>query len=642
MQSNKKPITNRVISIAMSAAMTMTLLPSTAFTANAASAGSAKTVLSVSNTVIVQPIDVIIEDHSETGLATAAVSFDYIKAELIESDGEVLSELPVNTEDPNIVNANIPLSLAGRDLKLRVYYSETGYVDTEIFHVMAYRLINYSEWVVLSGQNKTATATYTAGFTPLHADVYVDGEFDRSCNVSGNTASVTMTENDADLNVLVRMYYGSGENDYVSASTYVSMAYDYEFVDSVFNTVIPENEHEAKVCGMLSFSCNKIKVFCGDKVVYASPANDYLTWAPVATISDEYIGQDLFMRAYYTNDYGYEGYVDSSTFRLVRANTNYHFTKQPNDIDVTNNQLSDLTWEVDFAPVMTEIIFESCMYTPLDEPTQNFIGAEEFMSDYGSGYYRVRTYYGSGDQDYIESSVFNCVAPEFTIQPVGGYVADGKKLKVEWKTNFKPIYLALYADDEFVKELDPASTSIELDGKDVNVYEISAKYSNNIGISSYSFSVIPTTKKIYTVTADKNVYLYNMTISSLSRTAEEGDEFYVYYLGERGEFVSWNSAASGVTFVDPKDIETSFFMPGKNVTIKYITSTSDHNGLRGDVNGDGSITVTDLSKAAALVKGKKTLSAEEAARADVNGDGSVTVSDISRIAAHIKGKKSIS
>ncbi|MCR5020936.1 MAG: dockerin type I repeat-containing protein [Ruminococcus sp.] len=83
-------------------------------------------------------------------------------------------------------------------------------------------------------------------------------------------------------------------------------------------------------------------------------------------------------------------------------------------------------------------------------------------------------------------------------------------------------------------------------------------------------------------------------------------------------------------------------MPGKNVTIKYITSTSDHNGLRGDVNGDGSITVTDLSKAAALVKGKKTLSAEEAARADVNGDGSVTVSDISRIAAHIKGKKSIS
>ena len=63
--------------------------------------------------------------------------------------------------------------------------------------------------------------------------------------------------------------------------------------------------------------------------------------------------------------------------------------------------------------------------------------------------------------------------------------------------------------------------------------------------------------------------------------------------------------------------------------------------LNGDINGDGSITVSDISSLAAHVKGKKPLPHDVLARADVNGDGSVTVTDISAIAAHVKGKKAI-
>jgi hypothetical protein len=58
---------------------------------------------------------------------------------------------------------------------------------------------------------------------------------------------------------------------------------------------------------------------------------------------------------------------------------------------------------------------------------------------------------------------------------------------------------------------------------------------------------------------------------------------------------------------------------------------------KGDVNGDGSVNVADLSKIAAHIKGKKKLSSTK--NADINGDGSVNVTDISRIAAYIKGKK---
>jgi hypothetical protein len=63
---------------------------------------------------------------------------------------------------------------------------------------------------------------------------------------------------------------------------------------------------------------------------------------------------------------------------------------------------------------------------------------------------------------------------------------------------------------------------------------------------------------------------------------------------------------------------------------------------KGDVNGDGRITVTDVTKVAAHIKGKKLLSEDEKLRADVNGDGTINVTDISKIAAHIKGKKLLS
>ncbi|SFD27847.1 leucine-rich repeat protein [Ruminococcus albus] len=63
------------------------------------------------------------------------------------------------------------------------------------------------------------------------------------------------------------------------------------------------------------------------------------------------------------------------------------------------------------------------------------------------------------------------------------------------------------------------------------------------------------------------------------------------------------------------------------------------NGMKGDVNNDGLINISDISKTAAHVKGKKILDAEQQIRADVNGDGKINVTDISKIAAHVKGKK---
>ncbi|MBQ8965899.1 leucine-rich repeat protein, partial [Ruminococcus sp.] len=64
------------------------------------------------------------------------------------------------------------------------------------------------------------------------------------------------------------------------------------------------------------------------------------------------------------------------------------------------------------------------------------------------------------------------------------------------------------------------------------------------------------------------------------------------------------------------------------------TDTED-TPMKGDINGDGEINVSDLMAVAAQVKGIRPLTDPDIA--DVNHDGDVNVTDLSAIAAHVKG-----
>ena len=79
---------------------------------------------------------------------------------------------------------------------------------------------------------------------------------------------------------------------------------------------------------------------------------------------------------------------------------------------------------------------------------------------------------------------------------------------------------------------------------------------------------------------------------------------------------------------------------------KYSGSTSmtfeiiaKVDSMLGDVNNDGKINVTDVSKTAAHVKGIRPLDENAQKSADVNGDNKINVTDIAKIAAHVKGIK---
>ncbi|MCR5539965.1 MAG: MBG domain-containing protein [Ruminococcus sp.] len=80
---------------------------------------------------------------------------------------------------------------------------------------------------------------------------------------------------------------------------------------------------------------------------------------------------------------------------------------------------------------------------------------------------------------------------------------------------------------------------------------------------------------------------------------------------------------------------------GKTSVGFAIVDKSTSKVKKGDVNGDGAINVSDITKIAAHIKGKKKLTGDSLLAADVNGDGKVNVTDITQIAAHIKGKRQI-
>lgn len=61
---------------------------------------------------------------------------------------------------------------------------------------------------------------------------------------------------------------------------------------------------------------------------------------------------------------------------------------------------------------------------------------------------------------------------------------------------------------------------------------------------------------------------------------------------------------------------------------------------KGDINGDGKVDVTDVSKLTAHVKGIKPLTDTEKKAADMNGDGRIDATDVSKLANAVKGGSS--
>ena len=76
-----------------------------------------------------------------------------------------------------------------------------------------------------------------------------------------------------------------------------------------------------------------------------------------------------------------------------------------------------------------------------------------------------------------------------------------------------------------------------------------------------------------------------------------------------------------------------------NVSTDFVKGTvSIRNGVRGDVTGDGDVTIADVVKVNRHVAGKITMTAAEQQAADVTDDGDVTIADVVKLNRYVAGK----
>lgn len=125
---------------------------------------------------------------------------------------------------------------------------------------------------------------------------------------------------------------------------------------------------------------------------------------------------------------------------------------------------------------------------------------------------------------------------------------------------------------------------------------------------------------------------------------EQGQSEAAYETIVSGGTQSGNKFTASYSFSDvPSGTYTMKVIKSKHVTREYTITvgaeavTQDVKiHLKGDINGDGRVNTSDVSKANSHTKKVTTLTGYEFACADVNGDGKVNTSDVSKMNAHVK------
>ena len=243
---------------------------------------------------------------------------------------------------------------------------------------------------------------------------------------------------------------------------------------------------------------------------------------------------------------------------------------------------------------------------------------------------------------------------------------DGTELATNWKFNKSN---GDYED--YVFTLNPTISELEstlkksgkkLDDLDGIHYYLSISNPSGSGIDNKS-----TLKGLYflgsytKVLKDKNAYIngsYGSSTKNKAAASYKVNENKIdlglcdFELGKLSYWVDGDVDENGIaTSMAQKERDLKFDDLSKlslNVHVSCYNanvnapSSNGNKTVKGDVNGDKNINVTDIAIAASHIKGIKALSGDQFNAADVNADKELTVTDIAMIASHIKGIKALS
>lgn len=135
----------------------------------------------------------------------------------------------------------------------------------------------------------------------------------------------------------------------------------------------------------------------------------------------------------------------------------------------------------------------------------------------------------------------------------------------------------------------------------------------------------PSTPEVEDVTISSAPSTVEYTVEGQTVTIDHAVACKVGYL-DGDEYVAVAATANG-------DGTYSFVVP-ENVTDVIIV-------VKGDISGDGDISLADSTKTKAVFNNKTTVSAEALFAADATGDGSITLADSTRIKAVFNNKTTL-
>ena len=600
----------------------------------------------------IQPQDVVCSPSNGHGYLDYAFKSMPYRMELLV-DGKVYLEW----EDENIPKNRISVydEFDGKELMLRIYYvqiEEGGMPDvyeSVPFHVSKgsaddLKILAQPVDPVLS--NGVGLATCAVSFTPVQALLYADGEFLRELTVSGDIVNADVTSEDTYKNLTFRIFYGEEKTDYVESEPFrVYSPEDLSFYLQPNSAVLPGDGDVVYVSFAPAFEPLKIQKVQDGKVTYTTSEfhRESNSGNMTFTYGAHEAGTDHVIRAFYGT--GEKDYVDSDKFVIVKADENHHFTKQPQDMEVSANGSKPLSWDVDFEPVRQVAVRNGKELTSFNEKEREFDAYDWYMMP--SGRYRIRSYYGKGTTDYVESNIFTAIRPEFTVSPVGGYCTVTGTRDVSWQLNFAPAKLELWAENECLEELPKNEKTHTFSASGLEGFQIVAYFDDNERSAIFSpiFNVTGTELPFHEISCDNEVKVYNEQGQPVSN-ATEGQRLTAMFTGDPIAFKDFK-AEDDIIFTPegaPDMPSRVFTMPTHDVNLQVVYYTGPNNDPQytlGDANGDGDINVTDIAVVAAHIKGIKALGDEAQQRADVDKSGEINVTDISILASHIKGIKPI-
>jgi hypothetical protein len=153
--------------------------------------------------------------------------------------------------------------------------------------------------------------------------------------------------------------------------------------------------------------------------------------------------------------------------------------------------------------------------------------------------------------------------------------------------------------------------------------------------AGHGATVKPTIKKIEDISQnDMHNYL---CIENLTITPTDDTRKYNMMDEDEETILLYNQFKMELPEFDPNatyDVE-GFLSIYKDEREIFVNKVTKHGGfLKGDVNGDGSVNITDVNMLINIILGA-TMDAETMKRADVNVDGSYNISDINEVIAYI-------